>query len=84
MKDRPDLFDKVKHLTLSCTLSLLQPVSGPALILLYNYNMFYVYILKSDKEKLYYKYDVHLTPLGHRYAAEVILKQLKNERLINN
>ena len=38
----------------------------------------------EDKDKLYYKYDVHLTPLGNEYAAEIILKKLENEKLINS
>ena len=37
----------------------------------------------EDKYKLYYKYDVHLTPIGNEYAAEIILDDLKNEKLIN-
>src|SRR3989344_6767541 len=35
----------------------------------------------KDKEKLYYKYDLHLTPLGNEYASKIILQKLKEKSL---
>ena len=33
----------------------------------------------ENKENLYYKYDVHLTPLGNQYAAEIVSKQISKD-----